>query len=81
LNRNMDPSKNRLIEVYRIAGDGAAEIIKSKLESNGVPAILGSQAAPSVYAFTLDGLGEYRITVPESKAEKAKQLIEGEKDV
>ncbi len=77
----MEPSTGKLVEVYRIAGEAAAQVIKTKLESCGIPAVLASQASPSVYAFTLDGLGEFRILVPESLAEEAKQLIEGEKDV
>jgi len=81
LNKKTDPSKSKFIEVYRIAGETAAQIIKTKLESSGIPAMLNSQAAPSVYAFTLDGLGEYRIMVPESMAEDAKLIIEGDKDV
>jgi hypothetical protein len=31
--------------------------------------------------FTLDGLGEYPIWVPESLAEEAHKLIEGDEDV
>ncbi len=77
----MERSEEKLTEVYRVAGETAAQIIKGKLESNGIPAILYSLAAPSVHAFTLDGLGEYRIMVPASMAEDAKQLIEDSGDV
>jgi hypothetical protein len=77
----MDLTKTKLIEVCKVAGEATAEILKSKLESSGIPAILKSQGAPSVLAFTLDGLGEYRIMVPQSMAEEAKQLIKGENDV
>ncbi len=77
----MGKTEEVLIEVYRVAGETAAQIIKGKLESSGIPAILNSVASPSVHAFTLDGLGEYRIMVPKSMAEDAKQLIEDNGDV
>ncbi len=77
----MGQTEEKLIEVYRVAGEAAAQIVKGKLESSGIPAILNSMASPSVHAFTLDGLGEYRIMVPESMAKDAKQLIEEDGDV
>ncbi len=77
----MSNKEVKLVEVYKVAGEAAAQIIKGKLECNGIPAVLYSLAAPSVHAFTLDGLGEYRVMVPESMAEDARKLIEGDEDV
>ncbi len=71
-------SKNeKLVRVYRAAGEIEAQVIKSLLASYGIPCLLKSVAAPSVHMFTVDGMGEIKIMVWESMAEKAKKLIRG----
>jgi hypothetical protein len=65
----------KLVEVYRAVGEAEALIIKSLLESNSIPCILKSNAAPSVHVFVADGMGEVKVMVGESKAEEAKRLI------
>ena len=77
----MRGNREKLVEVYKAHGEAEAQVIKSKLECNNIPALLKSQAAPSVHAFVVDGLGEYRVMVPESLAEEAKKLLEGNGDV
>ncbi len=64
-----------MIEVYRASGEAEALIIKGLLESNGIPCLLKSNAAPSVHVFAFDGMGEVRVMVNESEAEEAKKLI------
>ena len=56
-------------------GEAEALIIKGLLESNGIPCLLKSHAAPSVHVFTVDGLGEVGVMVGESRAEEAKRLV------
>ena len=68
----------KLVEVYRAAGELEAQVIKSLLESYGIHCFLKSLAAPSVHVFTVDGLGEVRVMVQESMTEKAIELISGE---
>jgi hypothetical protein len=65
----------KLVEVYRAIGEAEALIIKSLLESNGIPSLLKSHAAPSVHVFTVDGMGEVRVMVEASRAKEAKRLI------
>jgi hypothetical protein len=67
-----------MIEVYRGSGDMQAQVIKSLLESYGIPCILRSNAAPSVHLLTMDGMGEVRVMVWESTVEVARWLIVGE---
>ena len=67
-----------LVEVYKAAGEAEAQIIKGLLESNGIPCLLKSLAAPSVHVFTVDGMGEVKVMVRESTAGEAKSLIKGE---
>ena len=66
-----------MVEVYQASGDMHAQVIKGLLESYGIPCILRTNAAHSVHVFTVDGMGEVKIMVGESMAEKAKQLIVG----
>ena len=66
-----------MVEVYQASGDMQAQVIKSLLESYGIPCILRTNAAHSVHVFTVDGMGEVKIMVGESMSEKAKQLIVG----
>ena len=71
----------KLVEVYRAVGEAEALIIKSLLESNGIPCLLKSHAAPSVHVFTVDGMGEVKVMVNENRAEEAKGLIGEEESV
>jgi len=71
----------KLVEVYRAFGEAEALIIKGLLESNDIPCLLKSHAAPSVHVFTVDGMGEYKVMVGESRAEEARRLIGEQKSV
>jgi len=72
--------QKKLVEVYRASSEAEARIIKSFLESNGIPCLLKANAAPSVHAFAIDGMGEVIIQVWEDEAENARALIKGEAD-
>ncbi len=73
-------NKEKLVEVYRAAGEIEAQVIKNLLESYGVPCLLKSEAAPSVHTFAVDGMGEVRVMVWEEVVEKAKRLVREEDD-
>jgi hypothetical protein len=75
LNRRNLGKHMKLVEVYRATGEAEALIIKGLLESNGIPCILKSNAAPSVHVFTADGMGEVKVMVGEPRAKEAKRLI------
>ena len=68
----------KLVEVYKAAGELEAQVIKGLLESYGIPCFLKSHAAPSVHMFAVDGMGEVKVMVRQSGAEKARRLIVGE---
>ena len=61
--------------VYRTAGLLQAEIIKGRLESAGIPAMLDYESLGRVIGITVDGLGEVRILVPNERADEAKELL------
>jgi hypothetical protein len=54
---------------------GAAQIIRARLEDEGIPAALSYESAGIVYGLTVDGLGEVRILVPEAYYEQAKAVL------
>jgi len=70
-----------MVEAYRAVGEMEARVIQGLLESCGIPCLLKSNAARSVHAFAVDGMGEVRIMVWESMADKARKLIERKDNV
>jgi hypothetical protein len=74
-------SKEKLVEVYKAPNEMEAQVIKGLLESFGIPSLFKSNAAPSVHMFTMDGMAEVKIMVPEHLAARARELIVSDKDV
>jgi hypothetical protein len=52
-----------------------AQIMKGRLESEGIPVLLSYESAGLVYGLTVDGLGEVKVMVPEHLAEEAKEIL------
>jgi len=52
-----------------------AQIIKGRLESEGIPVLLRYESAGLVYGITIDGLGEVKVMVPSNLAEEAKEIL------
>ncbi len=52
-----------------------ANIIQGRLESQGIATQLRYEAAGSIYAITIDGLGAVRILVPSPDGERARVLL------
>jgi len=73
--------KEPMVEVYRAVGEMEARVIQGLLESRGLPSFLKSSAARSVHAFAVDGMGEVRVMVLESDADRSRELIESKDDV
>jgi len=67
-------SENQLVTV-RTANYMEAQIIKGRLESEGVPVLLSYESAGLIYGLTVDGLGQVKIMVPEAMAEEAKAIL------
>jgi hypothetical protein len=65
-----------LITIYTSMGPLGAEVIKSKLESAGIPVLLSYQSAGAILGVIVDGLGEVRVQVPRDMADEARALIE-----
>jgi hypothetical protein len=73
--RRKKQSKPGLVAVHTASGLLPAQVIKSKLESAGIPALLDYESAGVVLGITVDGLGEVRVMVPEGLAEEAQALL------
>ena len=68
-------NKIRLSKVYTAHGPLEAEVIKSHLESEGIPYLLQYESASHVIGVTVDGLGQVDILVPEDLAEEAMVIL------
>lgn len=69
------PEQKSLVVVYIAQGELEANVIKSHLESEGIPVMLQYESAGRVYGLTVDGLGEIRILVPHEFADEAREII------
>jgi hypothetical protein len=52
-----------------------AQIMKGRLESEGIPVLLSYESAGLVYGLTVDGLGKVKVMVPEHLAEQARDIL------
>jgi len=68
--------KSDFVVIKIVQGEMSANIIKSHLESEGIPVYLKYESAGIIYGITVDGIGEVKILVPEECAEEAKKIIE-----
>jgi len=66
----------KLRELTKVMGPVEAEVIKTFLESQGIPCLLRGQMAQSIYPFSVDGMGEIRIMVSEADHPLAKELLD-----
>ena len=73
--RGKKREKSGLVTVHTASGLLNAQVVKTKLESVGIPALLDYESAGVVLGITVDGLGEVRVMVPEDLAEEARALL------
>jgi hypothetical protein len=67
-------AKERLVTVYT-AKYMEAQIIKGRLESEGIPVLLRYESAGLICGLTIDGLGEVKVMVAENMAEEARGIL------
>jgi hypothetical protein len=73
----MEPD-DKLVTIYTAMGQPEAEIIKGRLEVEGILAILKYESLGSVYGLTVNGLGQVKIQVPAKYADAALEIISTE---
>ncbi len=61
--------------VTTVSGMTKANLIVGRLASEGIPTKLSYEAAGTIYAITVDGLGEVRILVPVAEWERAREIL------
>jgi hypothetical protein len=68
-------SASEQLVTVRTANYLEAQIIKGRLESEGIPVLLSYESAGLIYGITVDGLGEVKVMVPQHLAEEAKEIL------
>lgn len=66
---------DRLITIYKAMGQPEAEIIRGRLEIEGILALLKYESLGNVYGLTVDGLGQVEVQVPAKYADKARKIL------
>jgi hypothetical protein len=66
---------DELVEVYRVGGGPAAEIIRSLLEASGIPCVL-SGGRDAAYPLSVGPMAQVRIMVRAEDADRAEELID-----
>ena len=64
-----------LVPVMHVQGRLVGHVMKSKLESRGIPVLLRYDAASVVFGLTVDGLGEVEVLVPGHLAAQARAVL------
>ena len=72
----MECPPSDFVVICKVQGELAANVLKSHLESEGIPVLLKWESAGRVYGLTVDGLGQVSILVPQELADEARQIIE-----
>ncbi len=64
-----------LVTVYRTFGLLRAEVVKGKLESAGIPAMLKYESMAPVMGMIVDGMGEVQVLVSKDYEQEALQVL------
>jgi len=77
----MFDKSTEMTAVYVTYGNLRAEVIRTKLEAAGIPALLRYESVGLVLGLTVDGLGQVKVLVPAQLADEARAVIAIEEDV
>lgn len=66
----------RWVPVYVAANRLEAEVVRGRLESEEIPAVLRGEALGSVYGLTHGPLAQVEVLVPEELLERAEQVLD-----
>ena len=64
--------------VWQAANPMEAQIVKGRLQSAGIPAIVRGESMGRIYGFVYGGLAERDVLVPAALAESAQELLSEE---
>lgn len=68
------------VVVWVAANQMEAQIVKGRLESEGIPAIIRGEALGAIYGLTTGTLAESAVLVPAALAEKAEAILQSDED-
>jgi len=71
-------TETELTTVYVANGQPEAEIVKGRLEAEGIPVMLSYESLGIIYGLTADGLGQVKVQVPASLAQDAIEILEAD---
>lgn len=63
------------VSVAAALGPAQAEILRGRLETEGIPARVAQEAAGGVYGLTVGLLGQVDVLVPEEQAARAREIL------
>ncbi len=72
--RPYDPDEP-LVVAATVYGELEAHLRKGQLEQEGIPVLLQHEAVGRVYGVTVDGLGAYRLLVPQGLLQEAREAL------
>jgi hypothetical protein len=70
--------RGNLVCIATCSGQMQAQVLKTKLETVGIPVLLEYESAGLVFGVILDGLGEVRVMVPVDLEQDAMVVIQPE---
>ena len=73
-------SETKPVVVWKAANRLEAEIIKGRLESEGIPAIITGEALGTIYGLTTGGLAKASVLVPAPLEDRALEILESAVD-
>lgn len=65
-----------LVELCQVEGEAEAQVIRTFLESGGIPSILHGEAVRYIYGFSRTQLARVKILVRASDAKRARELLD-----
>lgn len=71
----METTLKPVTVVAEVEGLMEAEIIKAKLISFGIPAMLECESVTRLYGLSIDGLGKVRVVVPLEYGDESARLL------
>jgi hypothetical protein len=66
---------DRYVELDSLEGHHLADLLKSYLEANGIPAQISQESYGATVGLTVGALGAAKVLVPESRLEEARRLL------
>lgn len=63
------------VTVYIAQGQLEANVVKSRLESEGIPVLLQYESLSIVFGVIMDGLGQVKVQVPQPLEAEARAIL------